>query len=442
MFSHLASLEHRRESRILRRLERASREEVRQHSDEKLAGMLLWCKERVPYYRRYLCEVADRHIQQSPAPVLADLPVLEKADLHEHFEELTADGRSGIRVRRNATGGSTGESAQFLQDAAYRRWNRAVLAHFEAWTGWRPGDSKVILWGIPRDVESAARPANRVRDRLLRRTTLNAYNLSTTTMAGYADRLQRKPPALLRVFTQSGAEFAQFLLRNRGESLHVGAVTCGGAMLVPQYRQDMARAFGAAVYDSYGSREVGPIAAEFLPDGGLLASPATHRLEILRQDGTPTQPGEEGEIHVTLLVNRVMPLLRYRIGDRGAWADDSATPNVPAWPRLGRLVGRTMEHVLAADGTRRNSQLMSELVMHVGWIRRFQWVQDARDRIELRIEPHKGHPAAAELQRLETELGAEMCRIIGPDCRFELTLCDRIEPSPSGKYHYVVCKVH
>jgi len=437
-----AQQEHRRETRLLEKLERADRKEVEREADSRLAEMLLWCKHRVPYYRHYLDPVAERHLESSPGSVLADLPPLEKSDLHDHFESLTAKGKLGDRVRRNATGGSTGQTARFLQDLAYRRWNRAVLAQFERWTGWRCGDSKVVLWGIPRDVERAAGPVHKVRDRLLRRTTLNAYNLSTETMAQYIELLQRERPALLRVFTQSGAEFARHILREHDATLSVGAVSCAGAMLLDEYRQEMTRAFGASVFDSYGSREVGPMAAEKRPGGGMFVSPATHRLEILREDGTPAEAGEEGEIHVTLLVNRTMPLIRYRIGDRGIWRKPRVNTGGPAWPCLARIVGRTMEHVLAADGTRRNSQLMSELVMHVGWIRRFQWVQDARDRIELRIEPHQGHPAPDESARLETELSAEMRRIIGPDCRFEMTLCDRIAPSPSGKYHYVVCTVN
>ena len=271
--------------------------------------------------------------------------------------------------------------------------------------------------------------------------TLNAYNLSAQTMTQYIDVIRRARPQLLRVFTQSGAELARHMLSSGEDPLPVDAVTCSGAMLLDRYRKDMTAAFGAEVYDSYGSREVGPMAAEREPASGLLVSPATHRLEIIRADGVPAAPGEEGEIHVTLLSNRVMPLIRYRIGDRGAWAEDQLRDNEPAWPRIGCLVGRTMEHVVAADGTLRNSQLMSELVMHVDWIRRFQWVQETRERIELRAEPHDGHPVSGEAERLEADLAAQIRRIIGPECRLEITLSDRIEPSPSGKYHYVICKV-
>ena len=162
ILSRLAVLEHRRESRVLSRLDRASAGEVQCHADQQLAEMLLWCKRRVPYYRRHLKTVGDRHIHQRPAQVLADLPALKKPDLHNHFEELVAKGRAGARVRRNATGGSTGETAQFLQDSAYRRWNRAVLAHFESWTGWNPGDSKVISVGYPARCREfgAAGPSN------------------------------------------------------------------------------------------------------------------------------------------------------------------------------------------------------------------------------------------------------------------------------------------
>ena len=54
---------------------------------------------------------------------------------------------------------------------------------------------------------------------------------------------------------------------------------------------------------------------------------------ILDGDGNPVKPGETGEIVVTDLDNYGMPLIRYRIGDRGKWsAGHPRRPGLPASP--------------------------------------------------------------------------------------------------------------
>ena len=49
--------------------------------------------------------------------------------------------------------------------------------------------------------------------------------------------------------------------------------------------------------------------------GRLHVVPEVGLIEILREDGSPCDPGEVGEIVATGLVNEGMPLLRYRTGD-------------------------------------------------------------------------------------------------------------------------------
>ena len=440
MLCRLASLEHRRETLILRRLERASRDEVQQYADERLSAMLLWCKERVPYYRQFLGEVPQARICEQPAEVLQDLPVLNKADLHENFAALTARQRGAIRIRRNATGGSTGETAHFLQDAAYRRWNRAILAHFESWTGYRKGDKRFVLWGMSRDVAAGRRPMDRLRSALLNRTVLDAYCMSAASMDEYVARIRESRPGLLRVLAQSGVELAKHVNEQGGGPLPVGAVVSTGGTLSSPEREMIQGAFGAPVFNVYGSREVGPMASEAQSGEGLCVCPASHRIEILRGDGGSAAPGEPGEVFVTLLINRTMPLLRYRIGDMAEWKKESI--GSPAWPCLSAIRGRVMDHFVAADGTLVNSEYFTHLMYPMEWVRRFQWIQESKSRVRLRIEANPGVSAADELAFLHTRLEPEVHAVLGHECALELELVDAIRPSPSGKYRFTVSRLH
>lgn len=60
------------------------------------------------------------------------------------------------------------------------------------------------------------------------------------------------------------------------------------------------------------------------------------------KEGKNTQPGEVGEIVVTSLTNRLMPLIRYSTGDYGCWLDDKKD-------KLLLKKGRSSEYVCLKD---------------------------------------------------------------------------------------------
>ncbi len=60
-------------------------------------------------------------------------------------------------------------------------------------------------------------------------------------------------------------------------------------------------------------------------------------LEILDENGNPQeQPGASGELFLTNFRRRLMPVIRYPVGDRGAWIDPPGTP-----ARRFRVLGRS-----------------------------------------------------------------------------------------------------
>src|SRR5690606_31527741 len=93
--------------------------------------------------------------------------------------------------------------------------------------------------------------------------------------------------------------------------------------------------------------EVGAISAE-CPAGALHVHAEVVHVEIVR-DGEPAQDGEEGDILVTSLTNRAMPLVRCRVGDRGTLSHEPCPCGLPH-PVLTRVVSRAADLYPAADG--------------------------------------------------------------------------------------------
>ena len=81
----------------------------------------------------------------------------------------------------------------------------------------------------------------------------------------------------------------------------------------------MAAAWGHDPFDQYVATEVGFLAVECAAHDGLHVLDDHVEVEIVDDDGRPCRPGEEGQVLVTPLHARTLPLIRYRLGDRATW---------------------------------------------------------------------------------------------------------------------------
>ena len=75
--------------------------------------------------------------------------------------------------------------------------------------------------------------------------------------------------------------------------------------------------FDCKTANEYGCSETGGFVYE-CPQGNWHIASELTLIEVLDHNGKPQPPGQSGEIVVTHLRNNYMPLIRYKIGDRGA----------------------------------------------------------------------------------------------------------------------------
>lgn len=99
----------------------------------------------------------------------------------------------------------------------------------------------------------------------------------------------------------------------------VGSVLLSGDPVSPALRQAIAGSLGCGVFVHYGLTETGlGGGVECRAHAGVHLREADLLTEIVDPaTGRPALPGEEGEIVLTTLTRRGMPLIRYRTGDAG-----------------------------------------------------------------------------------------------------------------------------
>ena len=306
----------------------------------------------------------------------------------------------------------------------------------------RPAERKLYLWGSVRDLTDQETARARLGQWMRNEVWLNSFRMTPDLMHSYVLLMNESRPDHLIGYVESVVELARFIERNDLAVHSPKTVATAAGCLLPHMRELIQRVFRTGVFDQYGSREVAGIATECARHEGLHVPLQAVLVEVLRDDGTPTEPGETGRIVVTSLVNYAMPLIRYDIGDLGAWAESPCSCG-RVWPLLREITGRISDTFVAADGTLVAGEYLNYVFYLQDWVEKFQVVQESARQVRARIVRRKDLPEVgdAEAAGLE-EMVKKVHLALGDDCHVAFEFVDDIEPSASGKYRFTMSKVH
>lgn len=405
--------------------------------DDALAALLTHCSRHVPYYARLLPNVAPSPREARDA--LRHLPLLTKDDIRSNAVDLVSDDAARRRTTTTSSGGSTGEPVTLVQDQHHRDWAAAVQLLHTSWTGHRLGQPEVYVWGSERDVVAGTMGSRMTAvNALMRRSYLNAFRMTPQDIRSLIERLNARPPDLIVAYAQSLYEVARFAGESGLAIRPQRAVVVTSETLHGFMRSCIEEAFGCEVFNRYGSREVGDIAGECTEHRGFHVFPWLNYVEILDEDGAPVPDGVDGDIVVTCLTNFAMPLIRYRIGDRGALAPAGSCPCGRRGQMLDRVLGHSGETFRSSDGALVDGGYLSGMMYLREWVQKFQVVQHEFDDIEFKVvlRPRSSAPPE-EL----ADIAAKVRRAMGDRCDVRFAFVDAIPPLPSGKFTYTVSYV-
>jgi phenylacetate-CoA ligase len=407
--------------------------ELAAYQQQRLAAFMTNASARVPYIQRLLAEhgLAPRDV--SDLDGLRRLPLMDKATIRAHVEDLKARGARDLA--RFNTGGSSGEPLVFY--IGKERISHDVAAKWRATRWWNVdiGDREVVVWGSPIELGAQDR-VRALRDALLRTQLVPAFELSPANLDRFVAAIRRFRPRMLFGYPSSlaliarHAEAAGIALNALG--VRVAFVT--SERLYDHQREAIERVFGCPVANGYGGRDAGFI-AHACPHGRLHITAEDIILEVVDADGQPVPPGETGEIVITHLATADFPFIRYRTGDVGA-LDPEPCPCGRGLPVLGRLEGRTTDFIVAADGTVMHGLALIYVLRDMEEIDQFKIVQESLARTRVLItanQPLRPHRIA--------HIQAQLRRRLGDDVEVAVQQVEEIARERSGKYRYVVSHV-
>lgn len=419
---------------FMRRYERASAKECKDIQHDYLQEMLRYAVSHVPWYRENGPNI-DR-IKSDPIEALRQFPLLTKDDIRTQQKDLHAENFQG-RWYKNTSGGSTGEPVLFLQDDTYKEKGAAAKMLFFNWAGRDEGESVVRLWGSERDARDGAEGLKGwVQKRLLHTTWLNSFRMSEEDMRSFVDTINTVKPAVIEAYAHSIYELARFIESNN-VTVHFpkGIVTSAG-MLYPDMKEKIQQIFQCEVLNRYGSREIGDMACTCREEKGFHINIFNHYLEILNEQGKPCAPGEVGNVYVTSLHNKVMPLIRYKIGDMATATEYGQCSCGRGLPLIKDLRGREVNMFQTSDDTRIDGEYFTHLFYFRDWIKQFQIIQDSRESLRIKIVKNS-EPNKSDQKEIEKNIKS----VMGQECEVQWEFVDEIAPTESGKHLYTISNV-
>jgi phenylacetate-CoA ligase len=346
---------------------RAKRTEVVRHAFQS-----------VPYYRKSLTETGIRLDRLADDDEWLRMPRIDKTLIQANSEDFcsTTDSAGAVWAR---TSGSTGMPLRILLD---RNVNAAAFALFwRAWgTGgyWHLGQRHAVLKG---PLESGVLRINRK----IRALEIVSARISEQTVDEVAQALRDYRPKFMR-----GYPSAMYLLcrlfEDRGQQVHIPMVISGSETLSDYHREKIEAVLGARVINHYTHWERSGSILE-CEEGAMHAQEDYGHHELLDAQGKPVGPGEEGEITVTGLHNRAMPLIRYRTGDVGVWGTGMCRCG-RAFPIIEHLSGRAVDSLIRQDGVPVSGRAVTNVIAReLKNVRYIQMVQRSVGVLTVKVVP-------------------------------------------------------
>jgi phenylacetate-CoA ligase len=314
-------------ARELRHRERWARENVLAFQARRLSALIQHAVSTSPFYREwYGSDVPDPHLS------LADLPVLTKATMMEHFDRLLSDRRltlphlerhvDGLRrdnyylgqYRVLVTSGTAGLRGMFVYDRP--AWSTVIATALRSASviGFSPRLPGRLRWafiGAPAPVHMSNRIPASADVGVYRMLRLEA----TRPLDELVHCLNEFQPNILQAYPSAGALLA---IEQHEGRLHIRPriVTTTGELRTPEMEERMREGWGVRPYNLYAMTEVGIVGSDCPEHRGIHLNEDLAIVEVVDEDNRPVPPGSPShKVLVTNLFNYTQPLIRYELSD-------------------------------------------------------------------------------------------------------------------------------
>lgn len=417
--------------------DRWSPERMREHADDRLRRILTLAFDETDYYRGAWKDagIERADLLAMTATDLARIPITPKEQLRSDPHAFVCSSARRGRLIEHRTSGTTGTPTSIFSTAqTVRRWVAIREARSYGWAGASIRMPRATIGArmiVPRPDDG---PPFYRYNHIERQIYLSAFHLSPEHVGDYVAGLERHRPMVLTGLAHSLYLLAVMMAETgRRLGYRPRAAILGGEKPTPEMRKTIADVLRTKTFEEYGSVENCVLATE-CEEGRLHVSPDFGVLEIIDSEGRPVPAGRPGRLVCTGLLNEAQPLVRYEIGDLGAWRAGNCPCGRDHMPIVEGIAGRSNDVLFAPDG-RRIVGGFGDVFRGARHVREGQIIQEALDSFVVRVvtTPHFSREQEMELQeKIKRRFG---------NVRVEVTAVERLERTAAGKVRSVINRI-
>ena len=374
----------------LRKHDYWTRSQLEAYQAESLRRLREYAYAHSPFYQRFHRGLFDRPLHE--------LPVLTKAMLMEHFDEVVTDRSVHLEAVRafagerlegrlfldhywvTATSGSSGHPGFFLFNEPEWLTIVASFARGQEWSGAAVSllhrrkmatVASISPWHMSSQVAATAKTWWTPSIRLP----------ASDPLESIVQRLNEWKPDVLIAYASMARILADEQLAGR---LHIqpGKTFTSSEVLTDETRRRVRLAWGDEPFNQYGATETADIAAEYKSCRHMYLFEDLVVVEVVDEHHQPVPPGTYGaKLLVTTLFSRTQPLIRYELNDSVRLTTDTCPSGLP-FAIVESIQGRVEDALLlpAKSGGRMAIQpLVFNRVMDILPVSGWQIVQEADD---------------------------------------------------------------
>lgn len=409
-----------------------SPDEISAYADDQVRKIVSFAVQTVPYYRALFRKEGLSAREIGGTRDLCNIPLLEKDPIRQDPKLLVSDRYDIRKLRKIHTTGTTGTPLVIYCDESVRQTNYAFYDNFLSQNGIRTSGKRATFGGrIIVPPERSSPPFWRYS--IFQKNLLfSSYHLSDRNIPYYIKKLKDYRPDWIDSYPSSLIQIAIYALQRKLDLIGtVGGITTSAETLFEMQRETIERAFGIPVIDQYGAAEMCIFVGQ-CREGSYHLRTDYAAVEFLREDGSEALPGEEAEIVCTGFINPVMPLIRYRIGDRGILSEKTCSCGSP-FPSMEKVIGRQDDVILTPDG-RRVGRLSP--VLKGFPVKEVQYIQNDVSEVEVCIVKGIGYS-----EKTDKEIISELQKRLGCQIAIHLRFVETICRGSGGKYKSVFSKL-
>ena len=395
--------------------------------EERLSFILHRAATQVPYYHNHWNH-RRRNGDRSSWEVLSNWPILEKENVRQTPIAFVSEDCNVDCMFEDHTGGTTGTPLNIYESRkTVQLWYAMCEARIRRWHHVSIKDKWIILGGQLITPLEQGKPPFWVENVALNQLYLSTFHISKQTVKYYVDIINKANPTHWMVYPSSAAYLAQLILDLKLEVHSPKVIFSNAEPLWDTQRKIISDAFRCPVRNTYGMGEFA-LAASECEEGNMHYWPDSGIMEVVEKDEIGI-----GQILVTGLINSDMPLIRYKLGDRGKLpylGNCSCRRNLPC---IDNVEGRDSDMIHTSDG--RKIFWLNPIFYDLP-LQEAQIIQEALDQIRVRVVPSSEFNIQSEheiIRRVKKRLGGSVM--------VNVEITHEIPRTKAGKFQAVISKI-